>query len=161
MNNIPNIQNNLSNICYLYTNLRFENRPDCIALEYEDDTPTKDLLKKLNDYFIKRSWDVPETWLTLDLVGKDIFNRSLQAFKKISEIIIDPDEKLIFLKYPFLSTNERANHALVLLKVDNINDFKDQFVEFTEEKLYLETDAIMLILGGLNDIVSIKREEED
>ena len=49
MQDAENIKNNLSNVVLLYDSFRFDNKLDCITVEYEDpdELPTKELQKNL------------------------------------------------------------------------------------------------------------------
>lgn len=158
MENIENIKNNLSNVCYLYALLRFDDMDDFLTVEYVDDVEPEELLDKLNDYFIIQSWDTPDIWKKFDIVGKDKLKKSKQAINRITEITINPDENLASFKYHFLSSSERANEAMLLLEDGNIYEFRNLYPEFSERKLYEETDSIMLLIHHIDGLVTIKDE---
>jgi hypothetical protein len=159
MENIENIKNNLSNICYLYDLYRFPDMEDFLTLEYVDDVDPEELQDTLNDYFIAMTWDIPETWGLLDLIGKETLARSIQAFKNVSEISIDSEAHLISFKYDFLSSVDRANEAIKLLENGHIKEFKSRFPQYSEQNLYTETDRLVLIIQHLNYLIPIERDE--
>jgi hypothetical protein len=162
MNNIENIQNNLSNVVYLYENFRFDNALDSLTFEYEEKIPVKELKQILNNYFIDRpidSIDVgPLQHLDLD---KDVaLYSSYSAFRRISGVVVDGKKKLISFKYSFLTSVERAEKGLKLLESDNIEEFKKKYPELTELSLFDETDHIMILTQHLESLVTLKEEGE-
>jgi hypothetical protein len=162
MNNIENIQNNLSNVVYLYENFRFDNALDSLTFEYEKKIPAKELKQVLNSYFVDRPIDSIDVGPLqhLDLDEDVALYSSYSAFRRISGVVVDGKKKLISFKYSFLTSVERAENGLNLLERDNIEEFKKEYPELTELSLFDETDHIMILTQHLESLVTLKEEEE-
>lgn len=164
MQDTENIKNNLSNVVLLYDSFRFDNKLDCITVEYEDpdELPTKELQKKLSTYFLDQSLDTINISPLdhLDFDPDDAGYRSYSAFRRISGISVNGKKKLISFKYSFLTSVERAEKGLKLLENDKIEEFEKKYPELTELSLYDETDHIMILTQHLESLVNLKEEED-
>ncbi|MDR3666423.1 MAG: hypothetical protein P4L35_06255 [Ignavibacteriaceae bacterium] len=162
-NNIKNIQHNLSkNISYLYELLRNEEYPQCIYLEFEHDgTPVNLLKEKLQGYFLNQTLDSIDTdplkHLEAEFDEQESRFRSLCAFRRISSIELTDDT--IIIGYSFLTSVERVENALKLLKEKKNKEFLSLYPEITEISTYFETDSLMIILAHLDAQISLKSEE--
>jgi len=162
-NIIKNIQHNLSNnILYLYELLRNGEYPQCIYLEYENDgTPVKILKEKLQEYFLNQTLDSintePLRHLESQFDEQESRFRSLCAFRRISSIELT--ENTIIIGYSFLTSVERVENALKLLKEKKNKEFLSLYPEITEISTYFECDSLMIILAHLDALVSLKSEE--
>jgi hypothetical protein len=162
--NIDNVKNNLSNVCYLFENLRLNDYPDCIVIEYvnEDGVTAKALQKKLNHYFKNQTFDTidisPLNHLELEPI--DALYRSYSAFRRINGITVNKKKKYVIIDFVFLTSVERVNDALELLENNEVDKYVQLYPELTEIALYDQTDQIMVLLSHLHEIVTLKNEED-
>jgi hypothetical protein len=147
--------NCIRTLAYYHNNYRYETHKDCLSFEFTDDINPDDLYECLTTYFIDITDEsIGQAWRGLDLVGKDILIRSMNAFKMIQDIIID--DNLICFKYPFTFSKGDLYAMHELLKADNTTAFKNTFPDVTEEKILDEIDKLNLLMMHLDFLIDIR-----
>lgn len=143
---------------YRYQGADFEN---CISAIYvNDDVPIEEMEKNLKEYFVDISWDIEGLWKKLNLVQKDFLLRSINGYRKITDVKVHPEYRLISLKYQYLCSLEKLYQAHDLLISNDYSKYEVLFPELSAKNLEKEIDHIELILHSLTNIYEIQYAEE-
>ncbi len=151
----------LHTLAFYYYHYRYEGFEDWISAEYvSDDVSIEEMHEHLKDYFVDIAWDIEGLWKKLNLVQKDYLLRSINGFRKISDVQVSPEYRLISLKYEYLASLSRLYDANDLLISDDYSQYEKLFPELSAKNIEKEIDHIELILHNLTNIYEIKYAEE-
>ena len=149
-------------ICYLYDtycNFIYDDKREYLSADYCDDFDEVLVKNELEDFFITMSFDCYEVWSKCDFPMQDLLHRSMEGFRRISDILIDSQNKRISFKYKFLSTIDELCQANEHLETQGENGFIDKFPSLNEKSLNCEIDYIRLILYHLHQMYPINFDD--
>ncbi len=149
-------------LAFYYQNYRYlDGLENWISAIYvNDDVPIEEMHEHLKDYFVDIAFDIEGLWKQLNLVQKDFLLRSINVFRKITDVRISPEYRLISFKYEYLASLSRLYQANDLLISDDYSQYEVLFPELSAKNLEKEIDHIELILHSLTNIYEIQYAEE-
>lgn len=143
----------------IYGNFRYEDSPDWLSAESTEHLAGNEIKPVLEDFFIDMSFDCYELWMELDLVAQDLLHRSMESFRRISEVKIREDVGLICFKYRFLTDLDELYDAYQFLDNNDEDAFIKKYPSITERSLNAEIDYIRLLLYYLKTMYQINYED--
>lgn len=154
------MQQLISILSDIYGNFRYEDSPDWLSAESTEYLIGNEIKPVLEDFFIDMSFDCYELWSQLDLVAQDLLHRSMESFRRVSEIKIRKDVGLICFKYRFLidDIGELFDAYQCLDKYDE-SVFIERYPTINEKSLNAEIDYIRLLLFYLKTMYPINYED--